>query len=324
MKEVENLKARTDVLAIGIAGSFAQEDIWSHSDIDLEVILKGDHKFNVLNTEKGGISVDLGLFGESDVKGIPYETRPFYDPTGIMTNELASRDLNELLSQTLREGLDMCQNYLKRAEEALQVDPRSALVFLHLYAWDLSEVLTIAAGDNRTIKRRCSRLERAAMRHSREDFVIRCGQIYGFPKTLEAARELLSQLQDGYRDIWGFFKGKAVGPGYMIRQPDSELWFRNRIEPVYYNDPRDLVWIVYIEFPFVTSFLFRNLTDRQTLPSDMFRESKAFPEVPRKWVNRHLKCLELINTRPSEKFLTVAKDLIVEAREFVNKRIYVR
>jgi len=143
-REVERLKARSDVLAIGIAGSFAYEDIWSHSDIDIEVVLRGDHEFTVLNTEQGGISVDFGIFGENNLKDIPYETRPIYDPHRIMTDVLASRDINDLLSRMLQDSLDRCQSYLKRAEEALQVDHRSALVLLHSYAWDLS-VLALSA-----------------------------------------------------------------------------------------------------------------------------------------------------------------------------------
>jgi hypothetical protein len=270
------------------------------------------------------MSVDFGLFGENNVKDIPYETRPIYDPLGIMTNELASRDFNDILSQTLRHNLDSCQDLLNRAEEALEVDPRFTLVLLHLYAWDLAEVLTVGAGDNRTTKRKCSRLERAVRRRDREDLVKRCGQLYGFPETLRHAGELLSQLQEGYRGIWSFFRGKDIGPPYMIQQPDSELWFRNRMEPVYRNDPRDLVWIVYIEFPFVTRFLFLNLTDHQTLPSSMFQEPETSPEAPRSWVSRHLRCLGLFDAGSSEEMLLESKDLIADAREFVDRRLYVR
>lgn len=323
-KEVERLKANADVLAFGIAGSFAYEDTWSHSDIDLEVILKGDREFNVLNTEQGKISVDFGLFGGNDLKRIPYETRPIYDPNGLMTKELSSRDLNDELSRAIQEGLAECGDLLKRAEEALSVDPKSTAVFLHLFAWGMSTVLTVAAGDNRTVKRTCSRLERAMRKRGREDFLRRCEQLYGFPKTLEHVQELLSHLQEGYREIWGFFKGKKVGPRYMIQQPDSEAWFHNRIEPVYWNDPRDLVWIVYIEFPFVTSFLFRNLTSLENLPPDMFRQSETFQEAPAKWINRHLKCLELLDVKSSESMLSAASALMDDARQFVGRRLYVR
>ena len=163
-------------------------------------------------------------------------------------------------------------------------------------------------------------------RHNREDFLNRCGQLYGFPKTLQHSHELLSLLEEGYREIWGFFKYKPLhsGPVYMIQQPDSELWFRNRIEPLYHEDPRDLVWLVYLEFAFVTRFLFKNLTDHERLPPDMFRESEAFPETPRQWVSRHIKCLELFDTGSAEGMLTVAEDLMTDASEFVDRGFYIR
>ncbi len=323
-KEVERLKANPDVLAFGIAGSFAHEDTWAHSDIDLEVILKGDREFTVLNTEQGSISVDFGLFGEKSLSRLPYETRPIYDPYGIMTKELGSRDLNEQLLQMVQNDLAESDGLLRRAEEALSVDPRSTIVFLHLYAWTMSMVLTVAAGENRTVKCRCSRLERAVRKYGAEDFVTRCCQLYGFPKTIEHSQELLSHLQEGYREIWGFFRGKSIGPKYMIQQPNSEAWFHNRIEPVYRNDPRDLVWIVYIEFPFVTSSLFRDLTSLQKLPPDMFGQSDAFQGHPRKWVNRHLKCLELFDIDSSETMLSVANVLMDDARRFVDRQLYLR
>ncbi len=318
------MTARPDVLAIGVAGSWAHADTWPHSDLDIEVVLRGEHDFLLTIREEGEVGVDVAFFGENILQYLPYETRPIYDPHLVMTRELASRDLSEVLSTILGEGLNRCQNLLRRAEEALPVDPRSTLVFLHLCAWSLSEVLTVAAGDNRTIMRRCSRLERAVEKHNRYDLLERCGQFFGFPDTLTHSRELLAHLQAGYREIWGFFKDKTIGHPYMIQQPDSELWFHNRIEPVHQNDPRDSVWIVYVEFPDTTWMLFRNLTERERLPPDMFREAEAFPEIPKRWVKRHLECLGFFTPRFAERLLPLAVDLVKDAREFVDKKLYVR
>ncbi|MFQ5871928.1 MAG: nucleotidyltransferase family protein [Candidatus Geothermarchaeales archaeon] len=323
-REVEKLKERHDVVAIGIAGSWAQGDTWSGSDVDIEVVLKGEHDFDLSIDEEEGISVDIAYFGENILHYIPYETRPLHDPHGIMARELASRDLNEVRSGMVQEGLSVCGRFLKRAEEAVELDPRSALVFLHLYAWNLSELLTIAAGDDRTMVRRCSRLERAVKRHGREDLLDRCAQLYGFPETLEHSRELLSHLQHGYREVWGFFRNKEVGPPYMVQQPDSELWFHNRIEPLYHFDSRDFVWLVYLEFPDVTWHFFRILSKHERLPPNMFKEAEAFPERPRKWVSRHLQCLELFETNAARGLLGVAKDLIADAEEFANQELYLR
>jgi hypothetical protein len=108
----------------------------------------------------------------------------------------------------------------------------------------------------------------------------------------------------------------------MLQQPDSELWFRNRIEPVFLKDPRDLVWIVYIEFPFVEYFLFRNLTDHDRLPVDMFKEAKAFPSGPRNWVERHLWCLNLFERCSAERLLRVAESLLEDVEAFAEQKLY--
>ncbi len=322
--EVAKLKAMKDVIAIGVAGSWAQEDTWPHSDIDLEVVLRGEHEFSLKVTEPGEISVDFGIFGENILGRLPYETRPLYDPEGVMRKELSSRGRDEFLERMLKETMEQCRDYLERAEDSLTVDPRSTLTFLHLFTWDVSEFITVASGDNRTVKRRCSRLERAVKRHGREDLLDSCGKLYGFPETLKHSKELLRHLKAGYREIWSFFKGKESGPAYMIQQPDSELWFRNRIAPVYEADARDLVWIVYIEFPFVTSFLFRNLTDRERLPLDLFVEGTTFGGSPAKWITRHSRCLDLFDMSRAEEMLSMAQELVAEAEEFSSLGLYKR
>lgn len=323
-EEVRQLRERPDVLAIGIAGSWAQEDTWPHSDLDIEVLLKGKHDFSLSIREDESISVDVAFFGENLVGHLPYETRPIHDPAGVMTRELASKDLNEVLSEILRRDLDVCERLLERAEEALSVDPRATLVFLHLYAWNLSEAVTVAAGDKRTMVRRCSRMERAVKRHNREDLLEKLGWLYGFPETLHHAEELVTLLWEGYREVWPFFSDREQGPPYMVQQPNPEGWFRNRIEPLYHYDPRDFVWLVYLEFPDVAWHLFRTLTDHERLPLDMFDEAKDFPAAPRRWMSGHLRCLELLAPRSPEELLDVARDLWLDTRQLADERLHLR
>ncbi len=102
VREVEKLKAGGDVIAIGIAGSTAYGDTWFGSDLDIEVVIRGDKPKQILTTEQE-ISVDFGIFGENNLNEIPYDTRPFYDPTGILTKELSSRNREELIARDVKE-----------------------------------------------------------------------------------------------------------------------------------------------------------------------------------------------------------------------------
>ncbi len=49
-REVGKLQRQDEVVAIGLAGSVARGDFWRGSDLDIEVILKGDRPKNVVCT----------------------------------------------------------------------------------------------------------------------------------------------------------------------------------------------------------------------------------------------------------------------------------
>jgi len=114
------------------------------------------------------------------------------------------------------------------AQIALAEDPYSALAWVTSASQWLAEIFTLSAGLNWTHRRVVSRLEKATTRLHRDDILQDYGKLMGFPRTLERAGELLSDLQLGYREVWSYFKGKN-GPVYMVQQPDSEAWFKNRI-----------------------------------------------------------------------------------------------
>ncbi len=217
VREVEKLKARRDVVAIGIAGSTAYGDTWFGSDLDIEVVVKGDKPKQVLTTEQE-ISVDFGIFGENNLNEIPYDTGPLYDPTGMLTKELSLRNREELIARDIKEGQDRSRSFLERGERILAVDPYSSLVFIHLAAWSLSSAVPLIAGENRTIRRAASRLEKASRKLSRPDLLETFGELFGFPATLERAEELMRELHQGYREIWSYFTERDVGPVYMQQQ----------------------------------------------------------------------------------------------------------
>ena len=316
------LKRREDVLAVGVAGSVAYGDTWPGSDLDIEVVLKGDRPKQVVNTEQE-ISVDYGYFGENHMAEIPYDTRPVYDPSGVLGRELNPRNRDEIIERDIKEAIEQCGNLLRRADEALKTNHYSALVLLHLVAASLAISFTLAADENRTIRRAVSRLEKATAKTGRRDFLENFSTLFGFPATLEQAGMLLSELEAGYKEIWGYFKDKPMGPGYMQLQPDSEAWFRNRIRPVYEYDKRDLAWIVYSEFPFVLYYCF-GLAGHERTPIDVFGEAAKLEGPPSLWVARHQRILKLFNPDDVPSLLETARTLVSEVQQLSEARLWTR
>ena len=93
--------------------------------------MKGDKAKEIVTTEQE-ISVDYGYFGENTLNEIPFETRPVYDPTGILTRELESRYKNLEIERAIHDIVDRSQDIFTRSTAALERDPYSALVHLHL------------------------------------------------------------------------------------------------------------------------------------------------------------------------------------------------
>jgi len=311
VRELNKLKGRNDVIALGICGSVAQNDIWPGSDLDIEVVVKGDKPKEIFTTEQE-VSVDYGYFGENQLSEIPYDTRPVHDPSGILTRKLESRGKDEVVRKALDAILDRTQKVLGWAQIALAEDPYSALAWVTSASQWLAEIFTLSAGLNWTHRRVVSRLERATTRLYRDDFLQNYGKLMGFPRTLERAGELFSELQLGYREIWSYFKGKN-GPVYMVQQPDSEAWFKNRIVPLYEYDKRDLVNLVYSEFRFVLAFIF-SVAGYERTPDVVFRDTTTFEGPPAEWTDRYHKILHYFSTDEVPGLLILAKNLLKEVR----------
>jgi len=312
VREVSKLKARNDVLAVGVCGSLAYDDIWPGSDLDIEVVVKGDKPKEIITTEQE-VSVDYGYFGENQLSEIPYETRPVHDPSGILTRELGSRVRDEVVQQALDALLVRTQSCLVWAENALSQDPYSALAWVTTVSQSLAEIFTLSAGVNLTHRRVVSRLEKATAKLHRSDLLQGFGGLLGFPRTLTKAEELLSELQLGYREIWNHFKGKPKGPVYMVQQSDSEAWFKNRIVPLYNYDRRDLVNLVYAEFRFILAFVFI-IAGYERTPDVVFRDATRFYGPPSLWVERYKNILRQFSTDEIPGLLESGKDLLHEGR----------
>ncbi len=313
-REVRKLRKRDDVRAVGVAGSVASGDTWPGSDLDIEVVLRGDKPKEVINTEQE-ISVDYGYFGESLIKEIPDDTRPIYDPTGLLTAELASRDRVQTVRRDISEAVNQSQDLLTRGAEALGTDPYSGLFFVHLAAWLLCYSFILASGERWTIRRAISRLDSASKKSGRSQFFEDFGSLLGFPETIERAGELMVELQQGYRDVWPYFKDKQLGPAYMRLQPDSEAWFKNRIEPLYDYDKRNIPMIVYEEFPFVTYYVFR-LSGHERTPINVFEEARKFEGPAALWSARHRRILDYFSAQNVRPLLDTASRLLGDVKRW--------
>lgn len=324
-RNVERLKARSDVIAIGLAGSVARNDLWAASDLDIEVILRGTGRSSVVCTEQvstvlknRGVSVDFGYFSEKQVaqrpyETLPYDTRPIYDPTGLMTKILSERDSLELRKRLVARTIETVSRRLRAATNVVRKGPYSALGYIQEMGWSLASGLTMCAGENPTIRRTATRLEFAAKKIGRPELFDSFCALYGLPDTLSEAEYLLIQLELGYREIWRYFHGRQIGPRYMLQQPHSSAWFRNRIEPLLEHDRRDAVCIVYGEFFFVLSFIYAAMGKR--IPPDFVAKAARLKERPRLWMERYERILRLIPETRVRKCLQAAQELSSEFRK---------
>lgn len=315
---MEKLKKRNDVLAIGLAGSISRGDFWHGADLDIEVVLKGDKPKNVVCTEQE-ISVDFGYFGESHIEDLPHDTRAIYDPTHILTKTLRKRTKRQLWQNMVRKNTDSVQGCLQKARSVFRSDPYSALCHIQQGGGGLGSNLILATGTAPSIRRTISRLELATRKIGRLDLFNDYVSLYGMPETLEKTDFLCEQLKQGYREVWSYMHEKAVGPAYMVQQPNSESWFRNRIQPIFEHDKRDLVWIVFVEYPFILRFIFKTI-DIDDFPEHVFKLFMSMNNPPALWVNRYRRILNLIPKVRVPSLLSTAEQLDAEAKRLVGKK----
>ena len=109
----------------------------------------------------------------------------------------------------------------------------------------------------------------------------------------------------------------------MRQQPDSEAWFRNRIKPLYEYDPRNLVWLVYVEFPFVLSFILR-LAGHEKMPANVFQETEKINGQPELWIARYRRILGSFRPEEVPGLLQTSKDLIDDVKKLSELRLWGR
>ncbi len=317
-REVAKLKKRDDVLAIGLAGSVSRGDLWNGADVDIEVILKGDRSKKVICTEQE-ISVDFGYFGESQIEDLPHDTRPIYDPTRVLARTLGKRTKRQLWRRMIQKNIESIDSGLQKARSVVRSDPYSALCHIQNGCAGLGSNLILATGTAPSIRRTISKLESALKKAGRLSLFNEYVSLYGMPETLEKTDFLCEQLKQGYREVWSYMNEKAVGPPYMIQQPGSEPWFRNRIQPIFKHDKRDAVWIVLIEYPFILRFIFKAIGG-DDLPEHVFKSLTKLSGPPAHWINRYRHILNIIPKAGVPDLLSTAEQLNAEARRPASKK----
>jgi predicted nucleotidyltransferase len=317
-REVEKLKKRDDVLAIGLAGSVSRADFWHGADLDIEVVLKGDKPKNVVNSEQE-ISVDYGYFGEFQTEDLPHDTRPIYDPTQFLTKILRKRTKKQLWQKMIQKNTDSIESSLQKAKTVLRSDPYSALCHIQKGGAELGSNLILATGTAPSVRRTISKLEVAMSKIGRSDLFDKYVSLYGMPEALEKADFLCKQLEQGYREVWTYMNEKEVGPRYMVQQHSSTPWFKNRIQPIYEYDKRDLVRIVLIEYPFILGFIFKaiGINDFQ---EHVFESFKSLSGPPTRWIHRYCRILHLIQEKSIASLLSTAEELNTEVKRLVRKK----
>lgn len=317
-REVEKLKLRKDVVAIGLAGSVARRDIWLGSDLDIEVIVKGNQPKKVVCTEQE-ISVDYGYFGESQVKDVPHDTVPIYDPTGILAKTIRERSSKQLWNKMIQQNMDKVEENLAKAKTVSASQPYSTLCLTHRAGTGLGSGFLLTTDMAPSIRRTTSKLEKAMAKIGRQDIFKKYLSLYGMPQTVSMAELFYKQLKEGYNEIWQYFKDKSAGPIYMLQQPSSEPFFKNRIAPLYSYDKIDLVWIVYNEYHFVLQYIFRT-KGTEDFPAEVFKELEALSGSAALWATRYRNLLELIPNTEVPHLLKTAQELHSELKVLAGKR----
>ncbi|UCG36228.1 MAG: hypothetical protein JSV64_06330 [Candidatus Bathyarchaeota archaeon] len=214
------------------------------------------------------------------------------------------------------DSIDLC---LQKARLAVRSDRNSALCHIQNGSAELASNLVLATGAAPSIRRTISKLESAMRKIGRIDLFNEYVSLYGIPDTLERASFLCEQLKQGYREVWSYMNEKAAGPAYMIQQPSSESWFRNRIQPIFEHDKRDLVWIVFIEYPYILRFIFKTI-GIDDFPEHAFKPFMNLSGPPAYWVNRYLSILNLIPEAMVSDLLSTAGQLNAEAKKLAHKK----
>ncbi len=294
-RELKRLKKREDVLAIGLIGSVARGDTWIGSDLDLEIIIKGDRPMEVVLTEQE-VSVDYVYISEKRTKELYPDIVPIYDPEGIMRKAIEELDEKKVmndLKKRVRFSTELATRYLEKALSSMNSDLNSALCFTHLTGMYSGSSIVLAVTGLSSGRRPVSKLEIVLEKIKRLDLFDSYLSLYGIPHIISKADLLLNEFREGLQEIWGYFKERKVGPTYVLQQYDAEPYFRNRIKPIYEYDKRDFVQVAYAMFPYIMLELFKSV-GIDDFPSNVFQESKSFIGSATSWPNRYRRVLELI------------------------------
>ena len=87
------------------------------------------------------------------------------------------------------------------------------------------------------------------------------------------------------------------------------------------NDRRDMVWLVFTEFPFVLYFLFR-LAGYDRTPVNVFSEAASFEGPPALWIERYRRCLSTFRSEDISALIDTGTSLLMEVRELSSAKLW--
>jgi predicted nucleotidyltransferase len=170
LRTIEPLIATKNVMAVGLAGSLARGDYWDGSDLDLDVIIKGELPYTVLLKFKE-IEIDIAYFNESQYDNLPYDLVPIYDPKNIINDILMNREQKVMKSNIINESIIQSQGYLVKAKTFLDnYQIYSYISNIHLAAEEIATAFILLNGEDPTLRRTISRLEKDALYLQKKGF----------------------------------------------------------------------------------------------------------------------------------------------------------
>jgi predicted nucleotidyltransferase len=215
-------------MAIGLAGSLARGDYWDGSDLDLNVIIKGELTYAVLLKFKE-IEIDIAYFNESQYDNLPYDLVPIYDPRNIINDILMNRD---------QEVMKYISN-------------------IHLAAEEIATAFILLNGEDPTLRRTISRLEKALSKEKENSLYKKYLSLYDMTNNLNRTKFFYNTLNNAYGEIWSILLEKGIGSIRISPESTFQNFIRCRFKPVYNNDERDFIWLTFHEFTFILKYFFK-------------------------------------------------------------------
>ena len=188
----------------------------------------------------------------------------------------------------------------------------SCLSYTHQAAEEMATAFTLSMREAPSHRRAISQLELAMRKIGKPTLFEEYLTLYNMRQNLEKAAFFYRELKAGYEEIWDHLKEKGIGHVYISRESTFQLFFRNRIEPVYCHDKRDFIWFAFHEFPFILQHFFK---PEDCLDGNVFPEADLNKTPLCHWVKRYKAILGTIPLAQAPTIYQRAQHIMGELRK---------